>query len=89
MKAGARFLLRHTCVTLKCVLSGFDYRIDVNTGNQIQQSNERLAMNEIAGVRLRVAQPLYADSYKLNRTMGSFVLIDEFTNETVAAGMIR
>ncbi|MFM7233940.1 MAG: sulfate adenylyltransferase subunit 1 [Flavobacteriales bacterium] len=89
INAGARFLLRHTCVTLKCVLSGFDYRIDVNTGNQIQQSNERLAMNEIAGVRLRVAQPLYADSYKLNRTMGSFVLIDEFTNETVAAGMIR
>jgi sulfate adenylyltransferase subunit 1 (EFTu-like GTPase family) len=46
-------------------------------------------MNDIAGVRLRLAQPVFADTYEANRSTGSFILIDEFTNETVAAGMIR
>ncbi len=47
-----------------------------------------LALNEIGRVRLRTTQPMFADDYARNRTTGGFVLIDEATNRTVAAGMI-
>jgi len=49
---------------------------------------DRLTMNEIARVRIRTAQPLSVDSYRKNRITGSIILVDEATNETVAAGMI-
>jgi sulfate adenylyltransferase subunit 1 len=45
-------------------------------------------MNDIAQVTLTLAQPLFVDSYELNRATGSFILIDETANQTVAAGMI-
>ena len=46
-------------------------------------------MNDIAQVRLDAAEPIIADSYAANRTMGSFILIDDATNGTVAAGILR
>jgi sulfate adenylyltransferase subunit 1 len=45
-------------------------------------------MNDIARVKLRTSKPLLFDSYRKNRNTGSIILIDEATNETVAAGMI-
>jgi sulfate adenylyltransferase subunit 1 len=45
-------------------------------------------MNEIGRVLIRTTQPLFYDSYSRNRSTGSLILVDEFTNETVAAGMI-
>ena len=47
-----------------------------------------LGLNEIGRVRLRTTIPLLADEYRRNRTTGGFILIDETTNRTVAAGMI-
>ncbi len=47
-----------------------------------------LAMNDIAQVTLALAQPIFVDPYELNRATGSFILIDEAANQTVAAGMI-
>jgi sulfate adenylyltransferase subunit 1 len=45
-------------------------------------------MNDIARIRIRTTKPLFFDSYTVNRITGSIILIDEATNETVAAGMI-
>ena len=45
-------------------------------------------MNEIGRVALRVTEPLFVDEYRRNRTTGSFIIIDEATNETVGAGMV-
>ena len=45
-------------------------------------------MNDIARIQLRTSKPLFVDSYNKNRYTGSVILIDEFTNETVAAGMV-
>lgn len=45
-------------------------------------------MNDICRVKIRTTQPLMVDAYRENRTTGSFILIDDATNETVAAGMI-
>jgi len=61
--------------------------VDINTLEQ-QAAPTSLAMNDIAHVSLSLAQPLFVDSYGLNRATGSFILIDEVSNQTVAAGMI-
>ena len=86
---GSKFIFRHTSVSVKCIASSFAYRLDVNTGQRLNKEFQDVFMNDIAGVRLRLAQPVFADKYEANRSTGSFILIDEFTNETVAAGMIR
>lgn len=85
---GARYLLRHTTRTVKAVVAELAYRLDVNT-LATDNGAQTLGLNEIGRVRLRTAQPIFADPYDDNRATGSFVLIDEATNDTVAAGMIR
>ena len=63
------------------------YRVDVNTLHR-DDKPESLTLNEIGRVTLRTTQPLLVDEYRRNRTTGSFILVDEATNGTVAAGMI-
>ena len=62
------------------------YKIDVNTLEH--QSTSDLKMNDIARITFKLAQPLMVDSYSKNRATGSFIVIDESTNNTVGAGMI-
>jgi len=85
--SAARLLLKHTTRSVKARLLSLDYRVDINTLEQ-QAAPTGLAMNDIAHVSLSLAQPLFVDSYELNRATGSFILIDEATNQTLAAGMI-
>jgi sulfate adenylyltransferase subunit 1 len=85
--SAARLLLKHTTRSVKAKLLSLNYRVDINTLEQ-QAAPAGLAMNDIAHVSLALAQPLFVDRYRLNRTTGSFILIDEVTNQTVAAGMI-
>jgi bifunctional enzyme CysN/CysC len=63
------------------------YRLDVNTLHRDEAATS-LALNEIGRVTLRTTQPLLFDEYRRNRLTGSFILVDEATNNTVAAGMI-
>ena len=63
------------------------YRIDVNTLHRDQAATE-LGLNEIGRVRLRTSKPLLLDEYRLSRTTGGFILIDETTSDTVGAGMV-
>ncbi len=83
----ARLLLKHTTRSVKAKLLSLNYRVDINTLEQ-KAAPTSLAMNDIAHVSLSVAQPLFVDSYELNRATGSFILIDEVSNQTMAAGMI-
>jgi sulfate adenylyltransferase subunit 1 len=85
--SAARLLLKHTTRSVKAKLLSLNYRVDINTLAQ-QAAPAGLAMNDIAQVSLSLAQPLFADAYELNRATGSFILIDEATNQTLAAGMI-
>ena len=80
------YLVRHTTRTSKAKISAIDYRVDVNT--LAQEPVTSLAMNDIARIRLRLAQPLAVDDYADNRATGAFIVIDESTNNTVGAGMI-
>ena len=67
-------------------MSRIDYRVDVNTLNH--EAVETLKMNDIGRVALKVQQPLAHDPYQRNHATGSFIVIDEANNNTVAAGMI-
>ncbi|MEY3974151.1 MAG: hypothetical protein RIS59_512 [Pseudomonadota bacterium] len=80
------YLLRHTTRTSKAKIAAIDYRVDVNT--LVQEPATTLAMNDIARIRLRLAQPLAVDPYTENRATGAFIVIDESTNNTVGAGMV-
>jgi sulfate adenylyltransferase subunit 1 len=87
VNAQARFLVRHTTREVRGILKEIQYRLDVNT-LQRTEGVEQLVMNDLARVKIRTSQPLLFDSYRRNRTTGSLILVDESTNETVAAGMI-
>jgi bifunctional enzyme CysN/CysC len=86
-RAGGRYLLKQTTRTTPCVLAEVRHRIDVDTLHH-DASASTLALNEIGRVALRTGTPLAFDPYRRNRATGSFVLVDEATNGTVAAGML-
>ncbi len=82
-----KVVLRHT--TKECVgmVKDILYKMDINTLHRIE-GVQQLGMNDIGRVTIRAAQPLLYDAYRRNRQTGSIILVDEQTNETVAAGMI-
>ncbi|RJO73543.1 adenylyl-sulfate kinase [Nocardia panacis] len=84
---GATYTLRHTTRSVTVEVRSLDYRLDVNTLHRDEQADS-LALNEIGRVQLRTRQPLLFDPYRRNRSTGSFILVDDATNNTVAAGMI-
>ena len=81
------YIVRHTTRESKAKVGEIAYKIDVNTLEQLQ--TQGLAMNDIARISFRLAQPLMVDAYTTNRATGAFILIDESTNNTVGAGMIQ
>ena len=87
LTAGAKLVIKHTTRTARAIVDAIQDRLDVNTLEPDSEA-ESLVLNEIGRVRLRTNQPLFIDSYEHNRATGSFILIDEATNNTVAAGMI-
>ena len=82
-----KYLLKHTSSDAKCMVTAIDYKMNINTLEKDEESKE-VGMNDIAKVSIRTTKPLFFDSYRINRTTGSLILIDEGTNETIAAGMI-
>ena len=68
-------------------MKDIQYRLDVNTLHR-DDSATTLTLNEIGRVTLRTTQPLFYDEYRRNRTTGSFILVEEHSNDTVAGGMI-
>ena len=87
MMPRGKYVMRHTSKDVKAIVEELTYKVDINTLRKVENDSE-FGLNEIGRVRLRTSSPLFYDSYKNNRITGSFVLINEQTNETVAAGMI-
>jgi bifunctional enzyme CysN/CysC len=87
LKVGRKYAIKHTTRVARTVIKDLQYRLDVNTLHR-DETADGLGLNDIGRVRLRCTVPLMADEYTRNRTTGGFVLIDEATNRTVAAGMI-
>jgi sulfate adenylyltransferase subunit 1 len=82
-----KYVIRHTSAEARCMVKDVHHKMNVNTLEQNSEDKE-INMNDIAKVTLRVTKPLHVDSYDKNRITGSVILVDEGTNETVAAGMI-
>ena len=87
MLPGSRYLIKHTTRTISMIVDDLRYRINVNTMEHEERPND-LKLNEIGRVSFRTRAPLIWDEYLRNRTTGSFIIIDESTNDTLGAGMI-
>jgi sulfate adenylyltransferase subunit 1 len=85
--ASRPYLIKHGGATVRARFAALEHRIDVDS-LQLVERPESLAMNDIARVRLRTQRPLAVDPYRQNRVTGAFIVIDETTNRTVAAGTI-
>ncbi|MEJ5200317.1 MAG: sulfate adenylyltransferase subunit CysN, partial [Anaerolineae bacterium] len=87
LRLGAPYIVQHTTRQVRGQITTLNYRIDVDTLHR--EPAATLQLNEIGRVTLETAQPLCCDPYAINRATGGFILIDPYTNNTVAAGMIR
>lgn len=86
-KPRSKYLLKHTTSDAKAMIKEIRYKLDINTLHRDEEDKD-IKMNDICRVQIRTTKPLLADSYRKNRITGSLVLVDEGTNETVAAGML-
>jgi sulfate adenylyltransferase subunit 1 len=82
-----RYVVRHTTRETRAQVAEIAHRVDLD--ELAPRPAMALGMNDIGKVSLRLAQPIFADPYSRNRSTGAFVVVDETTNDTVAAGMIR
>lgn len=87
MNPRTKYTIRHTTNEQKGMIQEVLYKVDINTLNELNEG-ATIGMNDITKVRIKTSKPLLADPYKINRNTGSVILIDDSTNETVAAGMI-
>ena len=81
------YVLKHTTKTVRARVNHIRHRVDINTLEHVPAA--KLDLNEIGAVDLKTTLPLFFDPYRTNRTTGSFILIDQLTNATVAAGIIE
>jgi len=87
LQVNGKYLIRHTSKECKCLVKEVRYKMNINTLHKIEEEKV-FEKNDIGRIMLRTALPLFYDSYRKNRTTGSFILVEEGTNITVGAGMI-
>ena len=87
LRPNGKYVIKHTTRDAKCLIKKIHYNVNVNTLHR-NQEDLIVGMNDIARVSLRTTIPFFFDKYQINRNTGSIILINEATNETVAAGMI-
>ncbi len=86
-KPRTKYTIIHTSNEQKAMIKEVVYKIDIDTYNRIKD-DKTLEMNDISRVKIRTTRPLMIDEYRDNRITGSFILVDDATHETIAAGMI-
>lgn len=86
-KPRAKYTIKHTSNDQKAMIKEVIYKYDINTLDR-EKEDKQLNMNDIAKVKIRTTKPVMVDPYRENRTTGCLILVDDTTNETVAAGMI-
>jgi sulfate adenylyltransferase subunit 1 len=87
LQQNGRYIVRNYSNETICTVKSVDYKININTLEK-DSTDPAVRMNDIAHITIKTAKPLFFDSYKKNNITGSLILVDEITNETVAAGMI-
>ncbi|MFP4074479.1 MAG: sulfate adenylyltransferase subunit CysN [Actinomycetota bacterium] len=87
LRPGVKYAIKHTTRWGRAMVKELQYRLDINSLHRDSDATE-LSLNEIGRVRLRTTTPFFFDEYRRNRETGSFILVEEATNNTVGAGMI-
>ncbi|GAA5520580.1 sulfate adenylyltransferase subunit CysN [Aliifodinibius salicampi] len=87
LKPNGKYAIKHTTKDARCIIKEVKYKVNINTLHRVEGDKE-IGLNDIGRIQIRTTEPLFYDSYNRNRTTGSVILIDEYTNETVGAGMI-
>ncbi|MEQ9468773.1 MAG: sulfate adenylyltransferase subunit CysN [Ekhidna sp.] len=82
-----KYTIRHTTAEAKAMIKDIRYKLDINTLHR-NEEDKSITANDICRAQIRTTRPLLVDPYRKNRNTGSIILVDEGTNETVAAGMI-
>jgi len=88
LRPGRKYAVKHTTRTTRAMVKDLQYRLDINSLHR-DGGADRLGLNDVGRIRLRTTQPLFFDEYRRNRNTGGFVLIDEATNRTVGACMVK
>ena len=87
LKVGGKYLMRINSNEAGCIIKSVNYRMNIETLEH-DFENTAVNMNDIAEISIKTSKPVFFDSYKKNNITGSLILVDEGTNETMAAGMI-
>lgn len=87
LQVNGKYALRHTSKEVRSVIKEVKYKMNINTLHRLED-DKKIEMNDIARISLRTTAPICFDKYHRNRFTGSFILIEEGSNNTVAAGMI-
>lgn len=87
LRPNGKYIIRHTTKECRCIIKDVKYKIDINSLHR-NEEDRTIGLNDIGRISIRTTEPLFYDSYRRNRITGSLTIIDEGTNETVAAGMI-
>jgi bifunctional enzyme CysN/CysC/sulfate adenylyltransferase subunit 1 len=85
---GRKYFLKHTTHNLRAIITAVDHKINI-AALEPEPAGDALALNEIGKIRFKTTRPLVYDGYATNRLTGSFILVEEGTNQTVAAGMLH
>jgi bifunctional enzyme CysN/CysC/sulfate adenylyltransferase subunit 1 len=88
LQQGRKYFLKHGSQTVQAMVSSLEYRIDIQTYGHDSDVTE-LNLNDMGEVRIRTSNPLVFDEYAVNRLTGSFILVEQGSNQTVAAGMLH
>lgn len=88
LKSNTKVMVKHTTNECLAMVKELKYKVDINTLHRIEGISH-IEMNDIARISIRTSKPLFFDAYKRNRQTGSLIIIDEQTNETIGAGMIK
>jgi sulfate adenylyltransferase subunit 1 (EFTu-like GTPase family) len=87
LQAGKKYFLKHATQTVQAIVTRLESRINMTT-LEPEPDPAKLAINDIGGIHIKTAKPLVFDGYTTNHLTGSFILIEQGTNATVAAGML-
>ena len=87
MTVRKKYAIKHGVRSARCIINNLKYRLNLSTMHREEESDE-LKLNEIGRVSLRTTAPLFYDPYRQCRETGSFIIIDEVTNNTVGVGLI-
>jgi sulfate adenylyltransferase large subunit len=88
LSARAMVAIKQNTRWARAMITSIDSKLDVNTMQQVEASGQKLLLNDLGKITVKTTIPMCVDPYEMNRTTGSFILVDEATNATLGAAMI-